>query len=209
MAIGGAARRGAALPPPQRCAQSAGWDESFLICSDSPGPEGNAKPGHLRIPARPERGQGRAGRVDSAGGVGIRWRRGGASAAPPLLPIGAGGGGRAAPPSPATKRGAGRRRWGGVTGVMQSCGRWWGRLAARGAPRHLRPAAGGPRRQQQRWGGGEAARCIEQLRPRHDDFCRRHIGPREREKREMLSAVGVQVGACGTGRRAAAAVRGG
>uniref|UniRef100_A0A8C9G7T6 Glycine cleavage system P protein n=1 Tax=Pavo cristatus TaxID=9049 RepID=A0A8C9G7T6_PAVCR len=77
---------------------------------------------------------------------------------------------------------------------MQSCGRWWGRLAARGAAQHLRPAAaaGGPRRQQQRWGGGEATRCIEQLLPRHDDFCRRHIGPREREKREMLRAVGVQ-----------------
>ncbi|KAK2513895.1 Gldc [Columba guinea] len=75
-------------------------------------------------------------------------------------------------------------------GAMQSCGRWWGRLAGRGAPRHLRPvaAAGG----QRRWGGGEAARCIERLLPRHDDFSRRHIGPREREKREMLRAVGVQ-----------------
>ncbi|PKU36377.1 glycine dehydrogenase mitochondrial [Limosa lapponica baueri] len=38
----------------------------------------------------------------------------------------------------------------------------------------------------------QAARCIEQLLPRHDDFSRRHIGPREREKREMLRAVGVQ-----------------
>ncbi|XP_062468492.1 glycine dehydrogenase (decarboxylating), mitochondrial [Pezoporus occidentalis] len=72
---------------------------------------------------------------------------------------------------------------------MQSCGRWLGRLAARGAPRHLRPAAvGAPLR----WGGGEAARCIEQLLPRHDDFSLRHIGPREREKQEMLRAVGVQ-----------------
>uniref|UniRef100_A0A8C3UUM5 Glycine decarboxylase n=1 Tax=Catharus ustulatus TaxID=91951 RepID=A0A8C3UUM5_CATUS len=69
---------------------------------------------------------------------------------------------------------------------MQSCGRWWGRLAARGTP-HLRAAAG-----QRRWGGGEAARCIEQLLPRHDDFSRRHIGPREQEKREMLRTVGVQ-----------------
>ncbi|XP_053788846.1 glycine dehydrogenase (decarboxylating), mitochondrial isoform X2 [Vidua chalybeata] len=69
---------------------------------------------------------------------------------------------------------------------MQSCGRWWGRLAARGAP-HLWAAAG-----QRRWGGGEAARCIEQLLPRHDDFSRRHIGPREEEKREMLRTVGVQ-----------------
>ncbi|NWQ71983.1 GCSP dehydrogenase, partial [Neopipo cinnamomea] len=45
---------------------------------------------------------------------------------------------------------------------------------------------------QRRWGGGEAARCIEQLLPRHDDFSRRHIGPREQEKREMLRTVGVQ-----------------
>ncbi|XP_068523740.1 glycine dehydrogenase (decarboxylating), mitochondrial [Anas acuta] len=90
---------------------------------------------------------------------------------------------------------------------MQSCGRWWGRLAARGGPRHLRPAGGGGQhrqqqhnhQQQQRWvggggggGGGDAARCIEQLLPRHDDFSRRHIGPREGEKREMLRALGVQ-----------------
>uniref|UniRef100_A0A8B9GPZ3 Glycine cleavage system P protein n=1 Tax=Amazona collaria TaxID=241587 RepID=A0A8B9GPZ3_9PSIT len=68
---------------------------------------------------------------------------------------------------------------------MQSCGRWIGRLAARGAPRHLRPAAG---RAPLRWGGGEAARYIEQLLPRHDDFSLRHIGPREREKQEMLLA---------------------
>ncbi|XP_030322731.1 glycine dehydrogenase (decarboxylating), mitochondrial isoform X2 [Calypte anna] len=75
---------------------------------------------------------------------------------------------------------------------MQSCGRWWGLLAARGGPRHLRAAAatlgGGPRR----WVGGEAARCIEQLLPRHDDFSRRHIGPRDGDKREMLRTVGVQ-----------------
>lgn len=176
--------------------------EFFLICPDSlrAGERRNARP-----PPHPSRGRSgvRAGRVGPARGVKIRWRRGGASAAPPLLPIGAGGGGRAAPPSPATKRGA--RRWrGGVSGAMQRCGRWWGRLAARGAPRHTRPAAavvvaGGPPRQQRRWGSGEAARCIEQLLPRHDDFCRRHIGPREREKREMLRAVGVQVGACGRG----------
>ncbi|XP_027562580.1 glycine dehydrogenase (decarboxylating), mitochondrial-like [Neopelma chrysocephalum] len=72
---------------------------------------------------------------------------------------------------------------------MQSCGRFWGRLAAHGAPRHLRGAAAAGQR---RWGGGEAARCIEQLLPRHDDFSRRHIGPREPEKREMLRTVGVQ-----------------
>uniref|UniRef100_A0A8U8C7F0 glycine dehydrogenase (aminomethyl-transferring) n=1 Tax=Geospiza parvula TaxID=87175 RepID=A0A8U8C7F0_GEOPR len=71
---------------------------------------------------------------------------------------------------------------------MQSCGRWWGRLAARGAPHLWAPPAAG----QRRWGGGEAARCIEQLLPRHDDFSRRHIGPREQEKREMLRTVGVQ-----------------
>jgi glycine dehydrogenase len=30
--------------------------------------------------------------------------------------------------------------------------------------------------------------------PRHDDFAERHIGPGEREKREMLDALGLEVG---------------
>lgn len=114
-------------------------------------------------------------------------------AAPPPGPIGAGGGGAAPRRPPALKVWLPGGGGGDNGGDMQSCGRWWGRLAARGASRHLRPVAGGAQR---RWnGGGEASRCIEQLLPRHDDFSRRHIGPREREKREMLRAVGVQVGA--------------
>lgn len=160
------------------------------------------------------RGQGRAGRIflGRLGGVG-----GG------QVPAGRSEQGTAPLPHWRRRRGPRRRRrrpghkaWaagsGGRGGAMQSCGRWWGRLAARGGPRHLRPAGGGgqhrqqqhnrqQQQQQQRWvggggggGGGDAARCIEQLLPRHDDFSRRHIGPREGEKREMLRALGVQVG---------------
>lgn len=150
--------------------------------------------GDARRPGRVLRGQGRAERHAVAGGQvaagrgergaapGPHWRRrwGAAPRRPPHTKCGRAGGGV------------------GVGSAMQSCGRWWGRLAARGASRHLRAAAGG----QRRWGGGEAARCIEQLLPRHDDFAQRHIGPREREKREMLRAVGVQVGDRAMPRRA-------
>lgn len=38
-----------------------------------------------------------------------------------------------------------------------------------------------------------SSRQIERLLPRHDDFAERHIGPGEREKREMLDALGVEV----------------
>lgn len=37
------------------------------------------------------------------------------------------------------------------------------------------------------------SRQIERILPRHDDFAERHIGPGEREKREMLDALGVEV----------------
>uniref|UniRef100_A0A8C4Y4T6 glycine dehydrogenase (aminomethyl-transferring) n=1 Tax=Gopherus evgoodei TaxID=1825980 RepID=A0A8C4Y4T6_9SAUR len=36
-----------------------------------------------------------------------------------------------------------------------------------------------------------SSRSIEQLLPRHDDFSQRHIGPRDKEKREMLQTVGL------------------
>lgn len=38
-----------------------------------------------------------------------------------------------------------------------------------------------------------SSRQIERLLPRHDDFAERHIGPGEREKREMLDALGLEV----------------
>ncbi|KAL3062574.1 hypothetical protein OYC64_002391 [Pagothenia borchgrevinki] len=37
-----------------------------------------------------------------------------------------------------------------------------------------------------------SSRQIERLLPRHDDFAERHIGPGEREKREMLDALGLE-----------------
>ncbi|TNN44072.1 Glycine dehydrogenase (decarboxylating), mitochondrial [Liparis tanakae] len=37
-----------------------------------------------------------------------------------------------------------------------------------------------------------SSRQIERILPRHDDFSERHIGPGEREKREMLDALGVE-----------------
>lgn len=38
-----------------------------------------------------------------------------------------------------------------------------------------------------------SSRQIERIFPRHDDFAERHIGPGEREKREMLDALGLEV----------------
>lgn len=38
-----------------------------------------------------------------------------------------------------------------------------------------------------------SSRQIERILPRHDDFAERHIGPGEREKREMLDALGLEV----------------
>ncbi|KAA8592591.1 hypothetical protein FQN60_018046 [Etheostoma spectabile] len=37
-----------------------------------------------------------------------------------------------------------------------------------------------------------SSRQIERILPRHDDFAERHIGPGEREKREMLDALGLK-----------------
>lgn len=38
-----------------------------------------------------------------------------------------------------------------------------------------------------------SSRQIERILPRHDDFAERHIGPGEREKREMLDLMGLEV----------------
>lgn len=38
-----------------------------------------------------------------------------------------------------------------------------------------------------------SSRRIEKILPRHDDFAERHIGPGEREKREMLDVLGLEV----------------
>lgn len=38
-----------------------------------------------------------------------------------------------------------------------------------------------------------SSRQIERILPRHDDFAERHIGPGEREKREMLDVLGLEV----------------
>uniref|UniRef100_A0A8C4ZWV2 Glycine dehydrogenase (aminomethyl-transferring) n=1 Tax=Gadus morhua TaxID=8049 RepID=A0A8C4ZWV2_GADMO len=39
---------------------------------------------------------------------------------------------------------------------------------------------------------GRSSRQIDRMLPRHDDFAERHIGPGEREKREMLDALGLE-----------------
>ncbi|KAL8203173.1 UNVERIFIED_CONTAM: hypothetical protein K2H54_044076 [Gekko kuhli] len=102
---------------------------------------------------------------------------------------------------------------------MQACFQQWGRLVSRGASlRGPHGGALGGRRVQSRWGrrgqegpagltrsstsgkGAGAAvaaaastssRHIERLLPRHDDFSERHIGPGDKEKREMLQTVGL------------------
>lgn len=112
------------------------------------------------------------------------------------------------------------RARGSPGGSMQACFQQWGRLVSRGA--NLQGPHGGAlggRRAQGRWGrrgqqglaglmrsstsgkGAGAAvatastssRHIERLLPRHDDFSERHIGPGDKEKREMLQTVGLPV----------------
>lgn len=91
---------------------------------------------------------------------------------------------------------------------MQSCARSWGILFAKSAtPRRApcRHLSGKARLVGKLPCGIPAARCIgtsavysssrqiERILPRHDDFAERHIGPGEREKREMLDALGLEV----------------
>ncbi|XP_044533164.1 glycine dehydrogenase (decarboxylating), mitochondrial [Gracilinanus agilis] len=98
---------------------------------------------------------------------------------------------------------------------MQSCVKWWGGLRlSRGVAvatgRHLPTGPAGLSPAGGRWtqpgrdcssGGGDrspnpeaavTSRHIEQLLPRHDDFSERHIGPRDKEKREMLRTLGLE-----------------
>uniref|UniRef100_A0A8C9Y991 Glycine cleavage system P protein n=1 Tax=Sander lucioperca TaxID=283035 RepID=A0A8C9Y991_SANLU len=69
---------------------------------------------------------------------------------------------------------------------MQSCAKSWGIFLANGAS--LPTAARGLRTS-----AAVSSRQIERILPRHDDFAERHIGPGEREKREMLDALGLEI----------------
>uniref|UniRef100_A0A665WEN5 glycine dehydrogenase (aminomethyl-transferring) n=1 Tax=Echeneis naucrates TaxID=173247 RepID=A0A665WEN5_ECHNA len=98
---------------------------------------------------------------------------------------------------------------------MQSCAKSWGLFLARSvspgaACRHLSdksrvvwklqsgiPTGGSgssltPAARDLRTSAAASSRQIERILPRHDDFAERHIGPGEREKREMLDALGVE-----------------
>lgn len=91
---------------------------------------------------------------------------------------------------------------------MQSCAKSWGRVFLaksvnpRAPCRHLSGKSGAAWKLQSRVGAARAAslttaaassRRIERILPRHDDFSERHIGPGEREKREMLDVLGLEV----------------
>ncbi|KAK6312945.1 hypothetical protein J4Q44_G00162920 [Coregonus suidteri] len=95
---------------------------------------------------------------------------------------------------------------------MQSCAKSWGILFAKSVNSHApcRHISGKSRifgklqtRIQNRnafvtvWGLQTSAvyassRQIDRILPRHDDFAERHIGPGEREKREMLDVLGLE-----------------
>uniref|UniRef100_A0A8C2RW83 Glycine cleavage system P protein n=1 Tax=Capra hircus TaxID=9925 RepID=A0A8C2RW83_CAPHI len=84
---------------------------------------------------------------------------------------------------------------------MQTCARAWGlRLGCGvGGGRRLAGGAGprwAPRGRDRSSGGGDsggagASRLLERLLPRHDDFARRHIGPGDKDQKEMLQALGL------------------
>ena len=95
---------------------------------------------------------------------------------------------------------------------MQNCAKSWGVLLARSvnpsAPcRHLsdksrvvwklqcriRHGSASLTTRTLRTSAAAASRQIERILPRHDDFAERHIGPGEREKREMLDVLGLEV----------------
>uniref|UniRef100_A0AAQ4PU57 glycine dehydrogenase (aminomethyl-transferring) n=1 Tax=Gasterosteus aculeatus aculeatus TaxID=481459 RepID=A0AAQ4PU57_GASAC len=97
---------------------------------------------------------------------------------------------------------------------MQSCAKSWGIFLAKsvnpGAPcrrlsdksrvvpklqwRIRRSGASSPAAARGlRTSAAVSSRQIERILPRHDDFAERHIGPGEREKRDMLDALGVEV----------------
>uniref|UniRef100_A0A8C7MFJ9 Glycine cleavage system P protein n=1 Tax=Oncorhynchus kisutch TaxID=8019 RepID=A0A8C7MFJ9_ONCKI len=81
---------------------------------------------------------------------------------------------------------------------MQSCAKSWGILFAKSVNSHA-PCRHIPG--QSRFFGKlqtriqnlcASSRQIDRILPRHDDFAERHIGPGEREKREMLDVLGLQ-----------------
>uniref|UniRef100_A0A8I6AWV3 Glycine cleavage system P protein n=1 Tax=Rattus norvegicus TaxID=10116 RepID=A0A8I6AWV3_RAT len=88
---------------------------------------------------------------------------------------------------------------------MQLCARAWGLRLGPGAGGGHRLARGtglswAPRSRDSSSGGGGgggdrgaagASRLLERLLPRHDDFARRHIGPGDKDRREMLQALGL------------------
>ncbi|XP_051002284.1 glycine dehydrogenase (decarboxylating), mitochondrial [Acomys russatus] len=88
---------------------------------------------------------------------------------------------------------------------MQLCARAWGLRLGRGVGGGHRLARGtglswAPRGRDSSSGGGGgdgdrgaagASRLLERLLPRHDDFARRHIGPGDKDRREMLQALGL------------------
>lgn len=90
---------------------------------------------------------------------------------------------------------------------MQLCARAWGLRLGPGAGGGHRLARGtglswAPRSRDRSsgsgGGGGDrgaagASRLLERLLPRHDDFARRHIGPGDKDRREMLQALGLAV----------------
>lgn len=90
-----------------------------------------------------------------------------------------------------------------VAATMQTCARAWGLRLGCGVPGGGRLAGGAGRRcvqqsRDNRSGGGDrggagASRLLERLLPRHDDFARRHIGPGDKDQREMLQALGLAV----------------
>ncbi|XP_030775040.1 glycine dehydrogenase (decarboxylating), mitochondrial [Rhinopithecus roxellana] len=84
---------------------------------------------------------------------------------------------------------------------MQSCARVWGLRLGRGVGGGRLLAGGSgpcwaPRGRDSSSGGGDSAaagasRLLERLLPRHDDFARRHIGPGDKDQREMLQTLGL------------------
>uniref|UniRef100_A0ABI7X728 Glycine cleavage system P protein n=1 Tax=Felis catus TaxID=9685 RepID=A0ABI7X728_FELCA len=83
---------------------------------------------------------------------------------------------------------------------MQTCARAWGLRLGCGIGGSRRLAGGKgplwvPRGRDSSSGGDSSragdSRLLERLLPRHDDFARRHIGPGDKDQREMLQALGL------------------
>lgn len=90
-----------------------------------------------------------------------------------------------------------------MAATMQTCARAWGLRLGCGVGGGRRLAGGKgllwvPRGRDSSSCGGESSRAgdsrlLERLLPRHDDFARRHIGPGDKDQREMLQALGLAV----------------